>query len=67
LTILKSNSGSLSLYSLRTTFGVSRVVSDAHLHLIALLWTMRLLSQWMLHWWRVNSSTARETLPYTHP
>jgi len=24
-------------------------------------------SQWMLHWWRVNGSTARELFPYTHP
>jgi len=27
----------------------------------------RLFSQWTLHWWRVNASTAREPFPYTHP
>jgi len=27
----------------------------------------RLLSQWMLHWWRVNVSTARQLFPCTQP
>ena len=38
---------------------VSRVVSSAHLRLLAPCITL-LLSQWMMHWWRVNGSTARE-------
>jgi len=40
--------------------------AGAHLRLLAPLVT-RLLSHWMLHWWRVNGSTARGTLPCTHP
>jgi len=39
--------------------GVSRVVCGAHLHLLA-PWATRLLSECMLHWWRVNGSIARE-------
>jgi len=26
----------------------------------------RLISWWMLHWWQVNGSTAREALPCIH-
>jgi len=29
--------------------------------------TTWLHSQWMLHWWRVSGSTARELLRRTHP
>jgi len=38
--------------------GVPRVVCGAHLSLVP-PWATRLLSQWMLHWWRVNGNTAR--------
>ena len=37
----------------------------SHLRLLA-PWAARLLSQWMLHWWRDNNSTAREALPNIH-
>jgi len=43
------------LYSLSQML---RVFSDVYLRLLA-PWATRLLSQWMLHWWRVNDSTAR--------
>jgi len=45
-----------------TLFGVSRVVCGAHIRLIA-PWATRLLSQWILHWWRVSGSTACEPFP----
>jgi len=49
-----------------THFGVSRVVCGAPLRLLA-PWTTLLLSKWMLHWWRVKGSTAREPFPRTRP
>jgi len=49
---------------LRSPFRMSRLVCGAHLRLLA-PWATRLLSQWMLHWWQVNSSTAREPFPAT--
>jgi len=48
-----------------TPFGVPRVVFGGHFRLLA-PWVTRLRSQWMLHWWRVNASTARELFPCTH-
>jgi len=53
----------LAFCNLFTT--VSRVDCDVHPHLLAPR-TTRLLSKWMLHWWWVNVSTARELLPCTH-
>ena len=47
-------------------FGVSGAVGSAHLRLLQ-LWATRLLSQWMLHWWRDNDSTARELFLCTRP
>ena len=49
-----------------TLCGVSRRVCGAHLRLLA-PWATRLLSQWMLHWWRINVSTARQLFPCTLP
>jgi len=37
-------------------FGVSRVVCGAHLRLLA---ATRLVSQWMLHWWRISGSVDK--------
>ena len=51
---------------LSTLPGVSRVVCGAHLCSLGPGGT-RLLSWWMLHWWQVNGSTARESFPCTHP
>ena len=45
---------------------MARVVCGAHLRLFA-PWTTRLLSQWMLYWWRISDSTTRELFPCTHP
>ena len=30
-------------------------------------WAVRPLSQWVLHWWQANGSTAREAFPFTLP
>jgi len=50
-----------------TAFGLSRVVCDAHLRLLA-PWTAWLFSQWILHRWRVNAgTTTRELFPCKHP
>ena len=49
------------IYSRCTPFGMPQEVCGPHLSLLA-PWTTRVLSQWMLHWWRVNGSTARELL-----
>jgi len=40
-------------------FEVSGLVCGAHLRLLTPR-ARRLFSQWMLHWWRVNDSAARE-------
>jgi len=47
-------------------FRVPRVVCGPHFRLLV-PWATRLLSQWMLRWWRVNGSTARELFSCTHP
>jgi len=52
--------------SLSHSIVMSRVVCGAHPHLLA-PWTTRLLSQWMLQWWRVNVSTQRQLSPCTDP
>jgi len=56
---VQDRSVSLYEYLLGTPSGMLRVLSDVYLRLLA-PWTTRLLSQWMLHWWRVNGNTARE-------
>ena len=56
-----------SLNSLCTPFGVSWVVCGPLSPLTLRRKFMRLHSQWMLRWWRVNSNTAREAFPCTHP
>jgi len=57
----------ITTYSLCTPFWVSRVVTGAHLRLIAPR-TTPLLSWWMLHWWQTSGSTQREAFPCTtHP
>jgi len=48
-----------------TSFGVSPVFCGTHLRLLEP--TTWLHSQWMLHWWRVSGSTARELFPCIHP
>jgi len=45
----------------RFLYSFRRVKSDLRGHVRLLtLWATRLFSQWMLHWWRVNDSAARE-------
>ena len=40
--------------------------AGAHLRMLT-PWATRLLSQWMLHWWQVRGSTAREVFRCTNP
>ena len=49
-----------------TPLGVSRVVWGAHLRWPA-PWVTWLFEQWMLQWWPVSGSNAREPFPCAHP
>jgi len=55
----------LFILALFPHFGVSRVFCRDHLLLLA-PWATRLLSQWMLCWWRIIGSTAPWLFPCTH-
>ena len=53
------------LYSLLYFF--QSVTSGRRSSTLAIAAAMRLLTQWMLHWWQVSGSTARWAFSCTHP
>ena len=57
----KFSSIQFRLNSIFYFFGASRVVSGCPSPLAP--WATRPFPQWLLHWWRVNCSIAREPLP----